>query len=119
MPRAKRDKILSSKPVHRGKSEIEIEIEIGPVYHRLPQRSMAHAAICFMALFLYCVMRAKLRAADVKLSPERALDELRRIQHLKIILNKTQPITGLSTITPEHNATLATLDIKKPPLILK
>jgi len=43
-----------------------------------------------MALILYRVMRAKLRAADTKLSPERALDKLRRIQHQKIILNKTQ-----------------------------
>jgi transposase len=39
----------------------------------LPQRIKAHAAICFMALILYRVMRAKLRAADTKLSPERAL----------------------------------------------
>jgi hypothetical protein len=31
-------------------------------------------------------------------------------------LNKTQPVTGLSTITQEHNAILATLDIKKPTL---
>jgi transposase len=60
----------------------------------LPQRIKAHAAICFMALILYRVMRAKLRAADVKLSPERALEKLRRIQHQKIILNKTQPYTN-------------------------
>jgi len=41
---------------------------------------------------------------------------LRRIQHQKNILNKTQHVTGLSTITQEHNAILATLDIKKPTL---
>jgi hypothetical protein len=61
-------------------------------------------------------MRAKLQSSDAKLSPERALEKLRRIQHQKIILNKTQPVTGLSTITQEHNAILATLDIKKPTL---
>ena len=102
--------------IERGFRVLKSEIEIGPVYHRLPQRIKAHAAICFMALILYRVMRAKLRAADTKLSPERALDKLRRIQHQKIILNKTQPITGLSTITQEHQAILATLDIKKPTL---
>ena len=64
---------------------LKSEIEIGPVYHRLPQRIRAHAAICFMALILYRVMRAKLRAGDTKLSPERALDKLRRIQHQKIV----------------------------------
>jgi transposase len=75
------------------------EIEIGPLYHRLPQRIRAHAAICFMALILYPVMRAKLRAGDTKLSQEMALGKLRRIQHQKIILKKTQPVTGLPTIT--------------------
>ncbi len=102
--------------IERGLRVLKSEIEIGPVYHRLPQRIRVHAAICFMALILYRVMCTKLRAADVKLSPERALYKLRRIQHLKIILDKTQPITGLFTITQEHNATLATLDIKKPTL---
>ena len=56
------------------------------------------------------------RSRGNKLSPERALEKLRRIQHQKIILNKTQPVTGLSTITQEHQAILATLDIKKPTL---
>jgi hypothetical protein len=54
-------------------------------------------------------MRAKLRVGPTKLSPEKALDKLRRIQHQKIVLNKTQPITGLSII-------LAALEIKKPTL---
>jgi hypothetical protein len=110
------ERYKSLADIERGFRVLKSEIEIGPVYHRLPQRIKAHAAICFMALILYRVMRAKLRAGDTKLSPERALDKLRRIQHQKIILNKTQPITGLSTITQEHTAILATLDIKKPTL---
>jgi hypothetical protein len=60
-------------------------------------------------------MRAKVRTAETKLSTERTLDKLRRIQHQQIILNKTQPITGLSTITQERNAILATLKVKTPP----
>lgn len=110
------ERYKSLADIERGFRVLKSEIEIGPVYHRLPQRIRAHAAICFMALILYRVMRAKLRAGDTKLSPERALDKLRRIQHQKIILNKTQPVTGLSTITQEHQAILATLDIKKPTL---
>jgi transposase len=102
--------------IERGFRVLKSEIEIGPVYHRLPQRIRAHAAICFMALILYRVMRARLRQGQTQLSPEKALDKLRRIQHQKIILNKTQPITGLSTITQEHAAILASLDIKKPTL---
>lgn len=110
------DRYKSLADIERGFRVLKSEIEIGPVYHRLPQRIKAHAAICFMALILYRVMRAKLRAGPTKLSPEKALDKLRRIQHQKIVLNKTQPITGLSTITQEHTAILATLDIKKPTL---
>jgi hypothetical protein len=110
------ERYKSLADIERGFRVLKSEIEIGPVYHRLPQRIRAHAAICFMALILYRVMRAKLRAGDTKLSPERALEKLRRIQHQKIILNKIQPVTGLSTITQEHNAILATLDIKKPTL---
>ena len=102
--------------IERGFRVLKSEIEIGPVYHRLPERIRAHAAICFMALILYRVMRARLRQGQTQLSPEKALDKLRRIQHQKIILNKTQPITGLSTVTQEHAAILASLDIKKPTL---
>jgi transposase len=73
------ERYKSLADIERGFRVLKSEIEIGLVYHRLPQRIKAHAAICFMALILYRVMRAKLRAADVKLSPERALEKLRRI----------------------------------------
>jgi transposase len=110
------ERYKSLADIERGFRVLKSEIEIGPVYHRLPQRIKAHAAICFIALILYRVMRARLRACQTKLSPEKALDKLRRIQHQKVILNKTQPITGLSTITQEHTAILATLDVKKATL---
>jgi transposase len=102
--------------IERGFRVLKSEIEIGPVYHRLPNRIRAHAAICFMALILYRVMRMRLRAGDTQLSPERALDKLRRIQHHQVIVNDTQPVTGLSTISQEHTAILAALTIKKPSL---
>ena len=46
--------------IERGFRVLKSEIEIGPVYHRLPDRIRAHAAICFMALILYRVMRRTL-----------------------------------------------------------
>ena len=95
---------------------LKSEIEIGPVYHRLPSRIRAHAAICFMALILYRVMRTRLRSSNTALSPERALDKLRRIQHHQVIVNDTQQVAGLSTINPEHTAILAALTIRKPTL---
>jgi transposase len=69
--------------IERGFRVLKSEIEIGPVYHRLPDRIRAHASICFMALILYRVMRSRLKAGESHLSPERALAKLRRIQHQK------------------------------------
>ena len=102
--------------IERGFRVLKSEIEIGPVYHRLPSRIRAHAAICFMALILYRVMRTRLRSSNTALSPERALDKLRRIQHHQVIVNDTQQVAGLSTINPEHTAILAALTIRKPTL---
>ena len=67
--------------IERGFRVLKSEIEIGPIYHRLPDHIRAHASICFIALILYRVMRARLRDSGTKLSPERALEKLRRIQH--------------------------------------
>ena len=73
-----------------------------------------YAAICFIALILYRVMRSRLRAGDTKLSPGRAMSTLRRIQHHRIALNETQPVAGLSSISQEQAGILAALKIKKP-----
>ena len=102
--------------IERGFRVLKSAIEIGPIFHRLPNRIRAHAAICFMALILYRVMRSRLHAAPVPLSPERALASLRRIQHHHVTLNGTQPVTGLSAITKEHTDILNSLTVKKPTL---
>lgn len=102
--------------IERGFRVLKSEIEIGPIYHRLPDRIRAHAAICFMALILYRIMRSRLQARDAGLSPERALSKLRRIQHHRVTLNGNQPATGLSSINKEQADILAALTIKKPTL---
>src|SRR5450830_773674 len=102
--------------IERGFRVLKSEIEIGPIYHRLPDRIHAHAAICFMALILYRVMRTRLRDSHSKISPERALDKLRRIQHQVVKVNDLQPIAGLSSINQEHTEILQALTIKKPTL---
>ncbi len=86
------------------------------VYHRLPERIRAHAAICFMALILYRVMRTRLHASGTALSPERALSQLRRIQHHSVTLDAQQSISGVSTISTEQTGILAALTRKKPTL---
>jgi hypothetical protein len=100
--------------IERGFKVLKSEIAIGPIYHRLPERIRAHAAICFMALILYRVMRRRLKAAHSDLSPERALERLRRIQHHRIWLNTDQPLTGISTLNPTQHEVLDALKIEKP-----
>lgn len=102
--------------IERGFRVLKSEIEIGPIYHRLPERIHAHASICFMALILYRVMRTRLRDSNTRISPERALEKLRRIQHQTVKVNDLEPIAGLSSINQEHTDILAALTIKKPTL---
>ena len=102
--------------IERGFRVLKSEIEIGPVHHRLPERIRAHAAICFIALILYRIMRQRLHAAEANTSPERALAQLRRIQHHRITLNGTNPTAGLSTTSAEQSAVLAALKLAKPRL---
>ena len=87
-----------------------------PMYHRLPERIHVHASICLMALILYRVMRSRLKDGHTKISPERALDKLRRIQHQVVKVNDLEPIAALSSITQEHTEILQALTIKKPTL---
>jgi len=100
--------------IERGFKVLKSEIEIGPVYHRLPERIRAHASICFMALILHRVMRRRLKAADAGYTPERALEQLQRIQHHRVRLNGGEPVAGVSTISTEQNEVLHALGIGKP-----
>ena len=94
------DRYKSLADIERGFRVLKSEIEIGPVFHRLPGRIKAHAAICFIALILYRVMRQRLRSADAQLSPERALAELQKLQHHQIRINQAErPVTGISRLS--------------------
>ncbi len=100
--------------IERGFRVLKSEIEIAPVYHRLPERIRAHAIICFLALIIYRVMRQRLRLANSDLSPEKALAQLRRIQRHKVRINQAEPISGISTISAEQAKVLETLNVRKP-----
>ena len=99
--------------IERGFRVLKSEIEIGPVHHRLPDRIRAHAAICFIALILHRVMRQRLKEAESGLSPDRALAQLRRVQHHSIRLN-SKALTGISSLSKEQKEILASLKAEKP-----
>lgn len=112
------DKVIerykSLADIERGFKVLKSELEIGPVYHRLPERIRAHASICFMALILHRVMRMHLRAENTGITPERALQSLRRIQHHRVSINGAAPLTGVTAMTAEHSEMLKTLKVKTP-----
>lgn len=43
--------------IERGFRALKSDLQIAPVFHRLPQRIKAHASLCFLALILHRVMR--------------------------------------------------------------
>jgi len=100
--------------IERGFRVLKSEIEIAPVFHRLPDRIKAHASICMLALILYRVMRQRLKMSGSDLSPEAALADLRRIQRHSISINNAAPIAGISTIAQRQTDVLAALKITKP-----
>jgi transposase len=112
------DKVIerykSLADIERGFKVLKSELEIGPVFHRLPERIRAHASICFMALILHRVMRMRLREGKTGLTPERALQSLQRIQHHRVSINGAQPLSGVSSMTAEHNEVLKALKVASP-----
>jgi len=108
------DRYKSLADIERGFKVLKSEIEIAPVFHRLPERIRAHASICFMALILYRVMRQRLKAAGHLASPETVLAQLRRIQRQSVSINQGVPITGISTINRDQASMLAALNIRNP-----
>ena len=100
--------------IERGFRVLKSEIEIAPVFHRLPDRIRAHALICFLALLLYRVLRLRLKARGSPTSPERALEIARRIQYHQVTLHQRQSASGLSVVTPQQKELFETLALPEP-----
>jgi transposase len=69
---------------------LKSDLEIAPVFHRLPDRIRAHALICFLALVLYRVMRLRRKANGHSASPKTALEILRRLQTHRVQIGAQQ-----------------------------
>lgn len=100
--------------IERGFRVLKSDIEIGPVYHRLPKRIRAHALICFMALVLYRVMRMRLKAAKRSESPTTLLEQLKRIHQQTAVTAEGKTLTGLTEITATQKSLFAALDLTLP-----
>ncbi len=100
--------------IERGFRVLKSDIEIGPVYHRLPKRIRAHALICFMALVLYRVMRMRLKAAQRPESPTTLLEQLKRIHQQTAVTAEGKTLTGLTEITALQKSLFAALELTAP-----
>lgn len=99
--------------IERGFRVLKGDIDIAPVYHRLPERIRAHALICFLALVLYRVMRQRLRASHSSLSPRRALSLLRQLQQHHVLINQIR-VTGTGRVTAEQRDLFKALNLSAP-----
>lgn len=107
------ERYKSLADIERGFRVLKNDIDIAPVYHRLPDRIRAHALICFLALLLYRVMRMRLKQHGSAHSPKTAMAILRRIQKHRITIGK-HAYDGRSTATPEQLELLTALQIPQP-----
>jgi hypothetical protein len=99
--------------IERGFRVLKSDLEIAPVFHRLPERIRAHALICFMALVLYRVIRMRLKEYGCSLSPKTALELLNRIQqHRATVGNRAYG--GISKTTPEQIDIFKALGVPTP-----
>ena len=107
------ERYKSLADIERGFRVLKSDLEIAPVYHRLPGRIRAHALICFLALVLYRIMRMRLKAHGSERSPKTALEILRRIQQHRATIGD-HAYTGISKTTPEQLELFEALKLPKP-----
>lgn len=99
--------------IERGFRVLKSDLDIAPVFHRLPDRIRAHALICFLALVLYRVMRMRLKAHGSAHSPKTTLDLLRRLQQHRVQLGD-QRLTGIGKTSAEQLDLFEALGISQP-----
>jgi transposase len=68
------------------------DLRIRPVYHRIKRRIEAHICICFTAYAVYKELERLLNKNNIKLSPEKAIDEIKEIRQLRYILPKAKTV---------------------------
>jgi transposase len=100
--------------IERGFRVLKSDIEIGPVFHRLPKRIRSHALVCFMALILYRVMRMRLTVAKRSESPATLLEQLKRIYQQTVQTADGKTLTGLTDMTPAQKSLFAALELALP-----
>jgi hypothetical protein len=100
--------------IERGFRALKGEIEIGPVYHRLPKRIRAHALVCFLALILHRVLRMRLKASQREESPATLLAQLRRVHHQTAQTPDGHVLRGLTELGVVQKELFAAVGLPTP-----
>ena len=108
------ERYKSLADIERGFKVLKSDIEIAPVFHRLPERIKAHALICFLALVLHRVLRMQLKDAKSPHSPQRVLEIVKRIQMHQVILPNQERAIGVGELDPIHREIFETLGLEAP-----
>jgi len=82
--------------IERGFRIMKNQLDIGPVYHRLPDRIRAHTFICFLALVIQRALRHRLHRSALDMSPEEMLYRLRKVRRHSVRLATGRELDGLS-----------------------
>ena len=114
MPAQVVERYKSLADIERGFKVLKSDIEIAPVFHRLPERIKAHALICFLALVLHRVMRMQLKDARSPHSPQRVLEIVRRIQLHQVTLPNQERAVGVGELDPIQREIFETLGLDAP-----
>ena len=66
------------------------DLRIRPIYHRLKERIEAHICICFTAYAIYKDLERLLKANNIELSAEKAIEQIKEIRQLQYVLPKSR-----------------------------
>ncbi len=92
------------------------DLRIRPIYHRLSKRISAHITIAFCAYKIYKELERQLKQKKSKLSPEKAIELMKTIYRLNIVLSNTDEPTHLNFVEEDQQKELLNLfDIKLNP----
>jgi transposase len=108
------ERYKSLADIERGFHVLKSDIEIAPVFHRLPDRIRAHASICFLALVLNRVLRMQLKDASSDYSPQRALEIAGRIQFHQVTMAGDRVAAGVSELDPIQRDIFDALKLDPP-----
>ena len=87
------------------------DLRIRPIYHRLKNRIEAHICICFSAYTVYKELERLLNKNNIKLSPEKAIGEIKEIRQLRYTLPKSQQVKTKILQPTERQSQLISMKI--------